>query len=124
TQPLDRLSSYLESVSGLAPFDLVRIFQHTIATTISHHLVQSIDPVTGRIFWDSALSAAYDLTKPLSLESVAFSLPVYEAGRPQEIFGGLSMVPQSARYAPAYVSSSFIQVTDLSSPSPFPDRLP
>lgn len=124
-QPPDRLSSYLASVSGLRPYDLVRVYQTAAPNPIvDYRLVRSIDPATGRVFWDSALDPAYDLTQPLSIETIDFALTVYEGGRPMEIFSGLSMVPQSAGYAPIAISSTLISVTDLASPSPLPDRLP
>jgi hypothetical protein len=91
-----------------------------------------VDPLRNRLTWNESLGAAYDLTRPISFETLDFSLTVYHKGRIQEVFPGLSLVETHGRYVEQIVNeqepSTLIRVEDLEkgleSPSPWPARLP
>lgn len=131
TQPGDRASSIVESITGFSVGTLVKIFQD--GKPLTHRIVNGVDPSRRRLAWDAAIEAAYDLnaaadlTHPISFETVEFTLSVYFAGQVREIFSNLSLVVENkSRYVATVINpaSHFIRVTDLSSPAPFPARLP
>ena len=157
-QPADRSFSIVESITGFPAGTLVRIFQEGVPET--HRVVSATDPARGRLLWgvwDSVneewtpdpLDIAYDLTKPISFESVEFALTVYLGGRAAEHFHGLSFEKfyepraddeeRPRHYVEDVVNgvaladenlrkkfegSRLIRVTDLKSPSSYPTRLP
>jgi phage tail sheath protein FI len=140
TQPPGGQYSYVQSVVGFPRWSLVKVYQsHLPAPTIGYRTVTFVDPATNILRWDSPLVAPFDVTKPISFETVEFSLTVYLSGSAKEIFTGLSLHPKHSRYAPGVVNpqtvtpaqqkqigmpSQYIRVKDLNSPSAPPDNLP
>ena len=123
-QPASRQASLVSTVSGFAMGSLVKVFQSAVLT--EYHVVTAIDPGLRQISWDSPLGIGLDLTKPISFESVEFSISVRLGGKLMEIFTGLSLVAGSPKYLETVINgtSQQIQVTDLSSASPAPQNLP
>jgi phage tail sheath protein FI len=127
-QPATRLSSLVSSLTGLAPGALMQAFQDQGGgvTVVEYHTVKSLNPSLGEIFWDTALAAAFDITKPVFFETVEFDLSVAMQGKISEVFTGLSLVPTHPEYVETIVNaqSNQIRVTDLKPPSPIPNNLP
>lgn len=141
-QPADHSLSVVESVTGLMIGTLVKVFQAGVANA-EYRVVTKVDPTRRTIVWDAALNPAYydlvDATKlnaPLSIETIEFALSVYLAGQLREVFSGLSLIKDHARYVMKVIAgsnSSLIRVIDLHPtsisdlaipPFPFPMRLP
>lgn len=131
-QPTSRLSSLVSSLTGIVPGALVKAFQDEGGgvTVAEYHVVKSLNPSRGEIFWDTALAAAFDLTdplnKPLFFETLEFTLSVALQGKISEVFTGLSLESSHPQYVETIVNaqSKQIQVKDLKSPSPIPQNLP
>lgn len=139
-QPPAGDSSFVQSVVGFQPYSLVRVYQTQSPTpVVAYRMVTSVNPATKLLKWDAVLGAAFDLTKPISFETVEFALTVYENGSAKENFPGLSLNPKHARYVETVVNppdpakpaklqtgmpSQLICVKDVSSSSPAPDNLP
>jgi phage tail sheath protein FI len=131
-QPAGGLASVVESVVGFPVGSLVKVFQERVTAAEEHRIVKAVDPLRNRLTWNESLGAAYDLTRPISFETLDFSLTVYHKGRIQEVFPGLSLVETHGRYVEQIVNeqepSTLIRVEDLEkgleSPSPWPARLP
>jgi phage tail sheath protein FI len=140
TQPPGGQYSYVQSVVGFPRWSLVRVYQSHLPTpTIGYRTVTFMDPAANILQWESPLAAPFDVTKPMSFETIEFSLTVYVNGSAQEIFTGLSLHPKHSRYAPGVVNpqkaaaaqkkqvgmpSQLIRVKDLKSPSAPPYNLP
>ncbi len=111
SQPADGSASAVASVVGFPPGSLVRLFQRNLSGDIeAYRVVQRVEPVGGYLVWDSPLDvlpmvlAGFDLAAPIDLETVTFSLAVYENGRLRALCPDLSIVPQGERYAPAIIN--------------------
>lgn len=140
TQPASGTASYVESIVGFPRYSVVRIYQmHLPSPIIDYRTVKDIDPVTNAIKWDSPLTPTFDVTKPMSFETMEFSLTVYYDGNPKESFGGLSLNPSHSRYVEKVVNpaasagagkrtvgapSQYIRVHDLFAPDAPPDNFP
>jgi phage tail sheath protein FI len=125
-QPADRSASLVESVVGFPVGSLVKVFQEGMLAPTCR-IVTAADPGRRRLTWDTPLDAAYDLTQPISFETLEFALTVYFDRRVRELFSGLSLVAEHERYVEQVITeeaSHLIRIEDLGSPSPFPDRLP
>lgn len=137
TQPVSGAYTYVNSVVGFLPYSVVRIFQSGAA--LGYRTLVKADPATNTLWWDAALVPAFDVTKALSFETVEFSLTVYSGGSAKEIFTGLSLNANHARYAPLAINpgfsgssqngssglpSQYICVKDLQSTTPIPNNLP
>jgi phage tail sheath protein FI len=108
TQPLDGLSSIVESVSGFLIGSLVRVYQDaTPQPLVSYRVIKAVDPARNLIGWDAALDPAYDLvaannqSRPLSFETLEFNLSLYSGGQLRETFSGLSLIPDPERTRPS-----------------------
>ena len=126
-QPADRMSSYVDSLAGFEPGALVKVYQAVPAPLAAWHVVEKLDPDAHRLLWTIPLELGFDLTQPIGFETREFSLSVYESGELREIFAGLSLRPEHARYITKAIgpdTSRFIRVEDLLSITPWPDRLP
>jgi phage tail sheath protein FI len=131
-QPADRLSSLVSSLTRVTKGALVKAFQDQGggATVVEYHLVTSINPVFNRIYWDTALAPAFDITQPgkipIYFETIEFTLSVSLQGIVSEVFTGLSLSSMHPQYVQAVVNaqSKQIKVTDLLSPSATPQNLP
>jgi uncharacterized protein len=126
-QPATRAASLVSSLTGFVAGALVKVFQDQGGPTlVEYHLVQSLEPGLRMITWDTALAAGFDLTKPISFETVEFSLAVLLDGKIIEGFTGLSLVVSHPSYVEALINarSNQINVTNLHSPSAAPKNLP
>jgi hypothetical protein len=81
-------------------------------------MVKSFDPAVNLIEWDTPLAPEFDVTKPLSFETLEFGLSVYLNGIAKEIFTGLSMHSKHQRYVTEAVVSAYIRTQDLSATAP------
>jgi phage tail sheath protein FI len=139
-QPPDRQSSLVESVAGFAVGSLVKVFQDYLLAP-EYRIVKAVDPQRKRLTWDTPLLPAFDLQRPISLETVEFSLSVYRRGRLQQVFSSLSLfagrpedaapnrrdIGRHARYVGEVVGTdpaSLVEIESLKSVSPWPQRLP
>jgi hypothetical protein len=123
-QPVSRLSSLVGTINGFTMGTLVKAFQS--AALVAYLEVSSVNPSQRSITWTSALPVAFDLTKPISFESVEFSLSVRSNGKLLEIFSGLALSQVSRNYVAEAINgvSDYISVVDLLSGSPAPGNLP
>jgi hypothetical protein len=92
-----RTRSTVGSFTGFEAGSLVRLQQGTVT---GYAVVAAMDPYRTRLEWHEALPDAFDLAQPINLETVEFSLLVYEAGQVSERYPFLSVVPGHSRYAP------------------------
>ena len=124
-QPASGAFSLVQSVVGFPVWSLVRVYQsHTPSPVVGFRLVTTVDATINLLQWDMPLAPQFDITKPISFETVEFGLTVYLDRTPVEVFSGLSLVPEHARYVEKAVQSQYITATDLHSPAPLPFSLP
>lgn len=132
--------SYVQSVVGFPQYSLVKVFQsNSPSPTVVYRTVTLVDPAANVLQWDTPLVPAFDVTKPISFETLEFSLTVYVSESAKEVFTGLSLNPKHERYAPAVVNpqlspqgqskqvgmpSQYVRVRDLKSSSAPPNNLP
>lgn len=124
-QPVDGSSSVVGSTLEFPPGTLVRLFQVNVSGTMdTYNVVAHADPVFRRLTWVDALQLVppsagdpvFDLTQPIDLETVTFSLSVYEKRRLMKVHANLSLVPGNAGYVVDVVAddpTGLITVTDL-----------
>lgn len=140
TQPATGIASYVQSIVGIPPLSLVRVFQtHSPSPIIAYRTVKSVNPITNALFWDAPLIPTFNLTQPISFETVEFSLTVYLQGAIRETFGGLSLNPGHPRYVETAVNppgpdaprqrpvgqpSQYVRVRNLLPADAPPDNLP
>jgi hypothetical protein len=139
-QPASGASSFVQSVVGFPQVSWVRVFQ-TLASlpVIDYRKVVAIDPGTNLLQWDTPLVPKFDVTQPISFETVEFGMTVYVNGSAKESFSGLSLEPLHPRYVVNVVNpqtsvnvqstqtgmpSQYIRVRDLHSTTAAPDNLP
>ncbi len=126
-QPLDRAATFVASAVGFEPGTLVRLFQDGSSAREACRVVTAVDLVRRLLTWDRPLSQAFDVSVPISLESVEVGLTVVGDARVAEVFSGLSLVAEHPRYIERVLrESTLIRVTDAEpgDPSRFPARLP
>jgi hypothetical protein len=119
-------ATWVESVAGFGPHDLVKVLQDQVPTPlVAYHTVAAIDAAAKRIVWDAPLEPGFSLTDPLSLETIEFALSISERGVPREVFAKLSLLPGHARYVETILAKSrLVRAEDLHSPSNLAERLP
>jgi hypothetical protein len=95
-------------IHGFARYTAVRISQEGVPPVFK--VVSDVDPVGGRLLWvhadheartryDAPLTGV-DLARPLLIESIEYTLLVFEAGRLVRAYPRLSAVPEHPRYGP------------------------
>jgi uncharacterized protein len=140
TQPPGGPYSLVQSVVGFPQYSVVKIYQtRSPSPVIDYRTVTLVDTASNILQWDAPLPASLDFTKPISFETVEFSLTVYVSGSAKEIFTGLSLNSKHSRYVGKVVNpqkdalaaqkqvglpSLYVRVKDLSSASPYPANLP
>ena len=132
TQPGGSIALLLDSITGFRPFQLVQIFQPGVPAP-EFRVLDRIDVARRTIAWTGALPAAFSLAdaasgaRPISVESLEFSLSVSLDGRLAELHDGLSLVAfDKEHYVERAVArtSRLIAVEVLPSAAPVEDRLP
>lgn len=138
-QPIAGTASYVQSATGFPRYSLVKVFQSGSPPVVEHRIVTAIDFTTNALTWNLPLTPAFDITRPISFETVEFGLTVYWKGIAREVFTGLSLQPNHARYVerminppatssfseiPPGTGSEFIRVKDLKVFDPAPANLP
>lgn len=130
-QPANRTASLVETVTGLHPGTLVKIFQEGAPQPV-HRLIHEVQADRRELVWDQPLDAFFNLpaaedgSRPISMDSVEFALSVYRRGTLLETHPNLSLVATHPRHVVQQVreNSHWISVDDLQSLSPLPQRLP
>lgn len=142
-QPASGAYSLVNSVVGFPQYSLVRVYQDQISgPLVGYRVLAMVNPATNLLEWDVPLTAnvpPFDVTKPISFETLEFGFTVYVNGSAQESFSGLSLNPLHQRYVGNVVNprtsgqvmppqvgmpSEYIRVSDLHSPTPYPNNLP
>jgi phage tail sheath protein FI len=125
-QPPLRDKSYVTSLTGFSVGTLVKVFQAVGPSVTEYRVVAAVKPSLNALVWDAPLSAAFDVTKPISFESVEFTLSVFLKGQLIETYTRLSLVTASANYVETVVNGASLQVVvkDLLSVSALPSNLP
>jgi phage tail sheath protein FI len=98
-QPADRWSTIVRSVAGFGGGAVVRLFQDAAVAIESYRVVTRVEAPLYQVWWHAALDTAFDITSPIYLEVLEFSLSVSQAGQIKEVYSRLSLV----RDHPAYV---------------------
>jgi phage tail sheath protein FI len=140
TQPASGEFSYVQSVVGFPIYSVVKVYQtNSLLPVVAYRTLTSVNSATNSLQWDVPLVPQLDVTKPISFETVEFSLTVYLGGSAKESFTGLSLNSGHARYvenvvnpqtqAPAQqkqvgLPSQYVRVKDLHSTSAVPGNLP
>jgi hypothetical protein len=132
SQPPGSVGLVLESITGFRPFQLVRIFQPGVAVS-EFRVLDRVDVARRTMSWTGALPAAFNLAaaasgaRPISVESLEFSLSVSLDGRLAELHDGLSLIPDDKDYfveTAVARTSTLIAAAVLPSPALIQDRLP
>ncbi len=102
------------STSGFSRGTLVRLAQDALT---SHRVVAEVDPVRNRLYWlhprvESRLPydrplTGFNFDLPLRIESVEYTVQVWELGRLLQVYTALSLVPEHPRYAPLLLRDPF-----------------
>jgi uncharacterized protein len=140
TQPASGAYSFVQSVVGFPVASVVRVYQTQASLpVVGYRKVTMVNPANNLLQWDSPLIPTFDVTQPLSFETVEFALTVFVNGSAKETFTGLSLDPAHPRYVESIVNplpknivvppqvgipSQYIRVKDLDSPTPYPNNLP
>jgi phage tail sheath protein FI len=101
-------ASGVESITGFTRGTHVRLSQDSATT--AWKVVSDVDAVQRRLIWvhekseahlpyDAPL-AGFDPNRPITIESVEYTLIVRELGRLIHVYEALSLVPEHARYGP------------------------
>jgi phage tail sheath protein FI len=95
-QPEDGSASIVKSLSGFETGAIVRLSQSAPATT-AYRRITHINANGRQMTWDTVL-AGFDLTSPLRLESVEFTLLILLDGQVIERHEQVSLAPEHSRY--------------------------
>lgn len=116
TQPADGAASVVTSVVGYTVGTLVRLFQKpaSSAEIEAYRIVTAVDATDRHLTWDTPLplvpaipgDPVFDLNAPIDLETITFTLTVYEDGDIRAIYDDLSIIPAHERYAPDVIHVS------------------
>jgi len=115
TDPQQSTPTYatVPSLSGFGRFTLVRLLQDSAPP--QYRVINDIDPLRRRLLWqpehrDSALPydaplSGLDLQRPIVVESVEYTLSVFQLGRLLRVYEGLTTIPEDLRYGPTVIAS-------------------
>lgn len=142
-QPASGVYSLVNSVVGFPQYSLVRVYQDQgSGPVVGYRVVTMVNAATNLLQWDVPLTAnvpPFEMSQPISFETIEFGFTVYVSGSAQESFSGLSLNPLHPRYVENVVNprtseqvmppqigmpSQYIRVTDLHSTTPYPNNLP
>jgi hypothetical protein len=110
--PYDTSRLTVASVAGFGPFTLIEARQPGVPARRA--VVASVEAGSSQVSLDRDL-AGIDPSRDLRIETVAYNLEVYEAGRLGALFEDLSAVPEHPRYGPAVLRQPW-QVIDPRDP--------
>jgi uncharacterized protein len=106
----------VDSITGFERGTLVSLHQEGRSPTI--RVVSAVDGVNNRLYWvhpERELRLAYDVPvtelasdRLVRVESIEYSLLVFEAGRLLKTYDGLALVPEHPRYGPAVLAPVMI----------------
>jgi hypothetical protein len=102
SQPVDGNSSYVLGLSGIETGSIVLLSQNGVE---SYRLVKEINAPASQLIWDSPLTG-FDLTRPILLESVEFSLFVLRDGQIVERFENVSISAGHSRFVEKVVQET------------------
>jgi phage tail sheath protein FI len=97
----------LGSIAGIGAYTLIEIWQGALA--IDRRIVRAVDAIESRVTLDQPVAGLAPGTA-VRVESIAWSLEVYELGRLIGVFEDLSLVPEHARYGPAVLKQPWQSV--------------
>jgi phage tail sheath protein FI len=114
-------ASAVTSVTGFVRGTHVRLSQNV--NNPMYKVVSDVDAIGRRLLWihpkpeailpyDSALdsvASGFDLTQPILVESVEYTVWVRELGRLIRVYEGLSLVPEHPRYGPRILAPVFFK---------------
>ncbi|MGB5058739.1 MAG: hypothetical protein WBO48_08595, partial [Candidatus Promineifilaceae bacterium] len=113
TQPPTGAASSVASIVGFPVGSLVRLFQKPGGTAEieAYRVVTAVDPTDRCLTWDAPLKLVpafvgdpvFDLSAPIDLETVTYTLSVLENGEIRAVYEDLSIMPAHERYAPALI---------------------
>ncbi len=104
------------AVAAFASNDLVELQQ--VGAAPQRAIVLAVDPVAGTLDLDRA-PAGLAIDQPLRLETVAWTLEIFDAGVLLGLVDNLSLVPAHPRYAPVVLRQPW-QTIDLGAPEADP----
>jgi hypothetical protein len=106
TQPEDGRSSYVNSLSGFEIGSIVRFSQGEIEPR-EYRRVAAINPHVRQLVWGAPIDdLGFDLTDPVQLETVEFTLLIHQAGQIVEHHRNLSLSPGHSREVVAMVQAN------------------
>src|SRR5262249_39720006 len=97
TQPAGGVGLLLDSITGFRPFQLVEIFQAGVVGP-EYRVLDGIDVARRIVRWSGALPGGFSLSdaasgvRPISVESIEFSLSVSLDGRLAELHDGVGLI--------------------------------
>ncbi|HEX6323549.1 MAG TPA: phage tail sheath C-terminal domain-containing protein [Vicinamibacterales bacterium] len=100
---------HVDNASGLGAWTLVEV---RAATTRERAVVRRADPASGRLELDRPL-ALMAVNTALQIDSIAYTLDVFEAGRLVAQIEDLSIVPEHPRYGPAVLKQPWVEIDPL-----------
>jgi uncharacterized protein len=111
TDPAQSVPDYatVASTSGFTRYTLVRLSQ--VGAAPQSKVICDVDGIAKRLIWQhekpearlpyDAPLTGLDISQPIQVESVEYSLLVYELGRLVRLYEGLSLIPDHPQYGPA-----------------------
>ncbi len=106
----------VDSIAGIGAWTLVEIWQGPLVA--GRAVVREVDAIAGTISLDRELPPLA-AGSALRVESLAYTLEVYELGRLLAVFDDLSLVPEHPRYGPAVLCQPW-QIIDRREPESAP----
>ena len=95
----------LAPVAGFSRNALIEVFSG--AASLARAVVREVDAVAGRIMLDRELAGVTPRTR-LRVETIAYSLEVYELGRLLAVYDDLALLPEHERYGPAILKQPWV----------------
>jgi len=106
----------VDSIAGLGAATLIEIWLGAVVA--GRAVVRDIDAIAGAIILDRAV-AGLAPGAALRVESIAYTVEVFELGRLLAVFEDLSLVPEHPRYGPAVLAQPW-QIIDRRAPEDAP----
>ena len=106
TQPADGRSSYVGSLSGFETGSIVRLSQGETEAA-QYRRVGEINPHLRQLVWDTPIDGlGFDLTDPIQMETVEFTMRLHQDGQIVERHRDLSLSPGHSRNVVAIVQAN------------------